>query len=746
MTLSLAFGFSQGGAEVAVTAELVRLDLGTGAAVAVPSLRAEARFDLSALAMPNVAIDTLAIGFGLDAGRRPVLVVALENAVVFGTTHARLDLTNPDAVAAAAASAATDALAEVLGNLGPAGDLIGVALGWEAPAGAGAGYPRLDLIAFLGDPLGRLRAHWEDVLANHAADVDAVLAQLRALITGDATPGAVTGGGTDADPWLLPLVAGLHVAVWRGADGRLYLGVGFLRSVDTLGERCTVIETRVRAAVVALDLAGGGASFLPEVSVRALGRARGGGRLVTDQGAVRFEVDHLGVTALWTPDGGLDIRPSAPNPAVLFDNVKLPLPIPDLSLPFEDMLASLGDRQWEALERLAAVAADKLQARWLDDLVEALGWRPSAPMLGGPTRHRLALSALVDDAGKAIREWLADLLADAEAEVERRLQPLARFLSGRPNASFAVEGRGTITDPWRIDLLPGSGLPALAAWREPDAPLPVPQALRSIGLRSWRPGDVGLAPGELAEAILSELPDVGGPFGAGITAEALNQGLLAVAGLWQGTDGLVPPPAAAPAGTVLHLVENRSAAGLNSGAGPRCDPGGRAGDGGSGRGAGRRIAARRRARPRARARHARGRTRPGGLHAPGDRAGNLARAARPARRREAGQRRSGRPARAGGAAEDGVAGCDRRHGRRRRGRWPRGLAGAARDGKRQRPARDGRSAAGHAAGADRARGRGGRDAAAAGRVPSRSRPGRTGRRRPRHGAAAAVDAAGRGGA
>ena len=565
VTLSLSFGFSQGGAEVAVAADLVRLDLGTGSATAVPALRAEARFDLSGAAMPNIAVDTLVIGFGLDEARRPVLVVALENAVVFNTTHARLDLTNPDAVAAAAAQAATDALAEVLGNLGPAGDLIAVALGWQAPPGAGAGYPRVDLVAFLGDPLGALKAHWNEVLVNHAADVTAVLAKLRELITGDATPGAITGSGTSALPWLLPLVAGLHIAVWRGADGRLFFGVGFLRSVDTLGERCTVIETRVRAAIVALDLSSGGASFLPEISVQALGRARGGVRLSTDQGSIRFEVDHLGVTALWTPDGGLDVRPSAPNPAVFLDNVALPLPIPDLSLPFDEMLASLGDQQWEALERLAAIAASKLQARWLDDLVEALGWRPPAPMLGGPTRHRLALSALVDDAGQAIREWLADLIGDAEAEVDRRLQPLARFLSGRPDASFAVEGRGTITDPWRIDLLPGSGLPALAAWREPDAPLPVPQALHSIGLRSWRPGDTGLDPGELAEAILSELPDAGGPFGAGITAVELHQGLIEVAQLWQGSDGLVAPPSAALAGTVLHLVENRTAAGLMAG-------------------------------------------------------------------------------------------------------------------------------------------------------------------------------------
>lgn len=565
VTLSLAFGFVQGGTEVAVAADLVRLDLGTGAAVAVPSLRAEARFELSALVMPNVAIDTLAIGFGLDADRRPVLVVALENAVVFGTTHARLDLTNPDAVAAAAVQAATDALAEVLGNLGPAGGLIAVALGWQAPAGAGAGYPRIDLITFLGDPLGTLKAHWNDILSNHTADIASVLAALRELITGDAAPGAVTGSGTSSVPWLLPLAAGLHLAVWRAPDGRLNVGVGFLRSVNTLGEGCTVIETRIRASIVALDLAGGGASFLPEVSVQALGRARGGGRLVTDQGAVRFEVDHLGVTARWTPGGGLDIRPSAPNPEVFFNDVALPLPIPDLSLPFDEMLIGLGDSHWEALERLAAIAATKVQSRWLDDLVEALGWRPSAPMLGGATRHRLALSELVKDADKAIRQWLADLIGDAGADVDKRLQPLARFLSGRPNASFAIDGRGTVTDPWRIELLAGSGLPALAAWREPDAPLPVPQALRSAGLRGWRPGAAGLAPGHLAEAILSEMPDVGGPFGAGLAADVLSQGLIAVAGRWQGTDGLVPPPTALPAGTVLHLVENRPAAGLAAG-------------------------------------------------------------------------------------------------------------------------------------------------------------------------------------
>ncbi|WP_299631503.1 DUF6603 domain-containing protein [uncultured Roseobacter sp.] len=562
LTLTTAFGLRDGPAEVSLRADLVRVDLGLGTAVAVPNLRAEARFDLSGVVMPDVSVDTLVVGFGLNAARRPVLVLELLDVTLFSTTHPRLDLTNPEALAATAAQAITDALSEVLGTLGPAGDLIAIMLGWQAPPGASAGYPRIDLLEFLGDPLGRLRAHWEAVLNSHIADVPAVLSSLRELLTGDATPGAVTGSGTDAAPWVLPLVAGLHVAVWRDAAARLVIGLGFLRQIDTLGERCTVLETRVRAGIVALDLDSGAAGFLPEVSVRALGRARGGGRLRTDQGGFRFEVDHLGLRAGWTPDTGLDVGYEAPKPAIYIDGLQLPIDIPDFSGGVAQAIASITNSQWDALERLLAHLAQQIGQDWLNDLIEAVGWRRSAPVLGDPRRHRLRLAELISDTENALRSWLARILADAESKVEEQLQPLARFLSGRPEAQFNVSGTGTITDPWRIKLSEAPNMPAIAVWRQPDAPLPTPNGLLSLPLRRWRPGDAGLEPGKLAQAILSEFSQIAGPFGAGLAQDAVSAGLHGLAGLWQGSDGQVRAPAVAIPGATVHLIQNQTAAAI----------------------------------------------------------------------------------------------------------------------------------------------------------------------------------------
>ncbi|SIO33796.1 hypothetical protein SAMN05444722_1519 [Rhodovulum sp. ES.010] len=565
ITVSVSFGMTSGTAEAALSADLVRIDLGARTAVAVPRLGAEARFDLSGVVMPDVSVERLVVGAGLDASRRPVLVVELRNAVVFSTTHPRLDLTNPDALAAAAAAAATDALTEMLGDLGPAGNLIAVALGWAAPSGAGAGYPTIDLIGFLGDPVGRLRAHWTDVVTNHAAEMPAVLADLRHLITGDATPGAVTGSGTDAAPWQLPLEAGLHVAVWQDTRGRLFIGLGFARSVDTLGERCTVIDSRLRAAVVMLDFEAGAAGFMPEIVLRVLGRARGGGRLASGRGSLAVEVDHVGARALWTPDRGLTITAEAPDPVLRLDGVDLPLDLPPIGGDFSDFLDTLTDAQWDALEQLAALVAEQIEAPGLRDLVEALGWRRPTPILGGPPRHRLRLARLVVDPQAALWTWLADLLADAEADLAWHLQPLARFLSGRPDASFSVAGRGTFADPWRVTLAAGAGLPALAVWREPDLPLAVPDPLASRPLRKWRPGRPGLDPGALADALLSEFPDLAGPFGAALGDRGMARGLTALEALWRGGDGRIAPPTAPVAGATLHLMENATAAALLDG-------------------------------------------------------------------------------------------------------------------------------------------------------------------------------------
>ncbi len=561
VTISAAFGLVNGPVEAAIRAEVMRIDLGTGTAVAVPSLRAEVRVDLSGLVMPDVSVETLVVGFGLNEARQPVLVIEVLNAVLFSTTHPRLDLTNPDALAATAAGLVTDALSDLLGDLGPAGDLIAVALGWAEPTGAAPGYPSIDLLEFLGDPIGQLRTHWLNVLNNHAGDVTKVLAELRILISGDTTPDVVTGDGTDASPWSLPLLAGLQVLVWRDASGKLLIGLGFVKQVDTLGQRCTVVETRVRAAFVAIDLDTGGVGFLPEISVRAFGRARGGGPLFMDHGGLRIEMDHLGLEALWFAETGLHIGHSAPNLKVFIDQINEPIDIPDFSGSFDDILERFEKEDWDTIERLVSFLARQVDVDVLNDLVDALGWRRRVPVLGGPQRHRLRLAGLIDDAESELRNWLARLLADGYHNVAEQVQPLARFLSGRSDVRVHVEGEGTIRNPWHISLNAGAGIPAIAIWRQPEAPLPIPDALDSQPLRQWSPDEEGLDAGKLANAIFSEFPDIAGSFNAGLDRDGLVDGLSDLIDYWSGSDGLVrPPEMAIPVpGATIHLIENQSA-------------------------------------------------------------------------------------------------------------------------------------------------------------------------------------------
>jgi len=563
VTLCLALGFADGGASAALAADLLRIDLGTGEATALPKLRTEAVFDL-ALATPDVTVDALAIGLALDAARRPVFVLELRNARIFATTYATLDLTDPEAVAAAGAQAVADALDAILAQLGPAANLLAVALGWAPPAGAAADYPTVDIIAFLGNPVGTLRRHWQDVLDNHAPDMPAVLVVLRELVTGAA--GAVPGAGTDADPWLVPLnvTSDVALALWQPGAGRLCFGTSLRLRVDDLGERCTVLETRLRACLATIDFAAPSASFLDAVRLTATGRARGGGRLVLGADRLALECDHLGLRVDWAPATPLRVGIEAPNPVLSHDDIELPLDIPDLSAGFGGFFESLTAAQWEAVERIAALVIRQTGIGWLNDLVGALHWLPDPPVLGPPPSLRLSLKGLIDDPAAELRSWIARLIRDGGVEagdgLRAALRPLARFLSGRPEGGLHLVGAGTLADPIVLTLQGDAARPGLAIWLEPDQPIPTPDTLASLPLREWRPGMDGLSAASLAAALFSEFPEFDGWLPEGLDAAAVTARLQAVGNLWTGGDGLVAPPAAAPAGTTLHLVEDTAAA------------------------------------------------------------------------------------------------------------------------------------------------------------------------------------------
>ena len=133
------------GVELALDIDPVVLDLGTGAAVALPRLAATVR--IAAPSGPllvggsarglSIGVGSLEAGLSLDAARRPKLVLTAFDADVGATHFDVLDLSSPEALAAAAEDVVGDAAALLLEQLGPAGDAVAVLIGLAEPPGPG---------------------------------------------------------------------------------------------------------------------------------------------------------------------------------------------------------------------------------------------------------------------------------------------------------------------------------------------------------------------------------------------------------------------------------------------------------------------------------------------------------------------------------------------------------------------------------------------------------------------------------
>jgi hypothetical protein len=201
----------------------------------------------------GVGIDALRLGIGLDASRRPVLVLAADGVTIGGRPYGTLDLSSPQAIAEAGATVLATVVDQILAGLGPAGDVLRVVLGTAAPA-AFPDAPTLDLAAFMSDPVGALAARWHTLVTGDPAVVRAILEPLRDAIADAAvSSAAVTGTGTQADPWRVPVVGPLTLLSWV-ADGRLVLALGAGYTVSDLGHGCLSIGSTLLVRVAELDL------------------------------------------------------------------------------------------------------------------------------------------------------------------------------------------------------------------------------------------------------------------------------------------------------------------------------------------------------------------------------------------------------------------------------------------------------------------------------------------------------------
>jgi large repetitive protein len=567
VTPRLSVGVTGGpGARLALTADLVALDLGSGVPVALPRLAITGRLDPPGAAklLPpvmgpaglQVAVGALEAGLALDTNRRPVLVLTAEDADVGATHYEVLDLSTPDALAAVAGQAITDAAAAVLAGIGPGGHAVAILLGLADPPSV-PGLPRVEPGELLRDPVAAVRDRWRALLSTHAASVPAVLEAARdTLSDARVRATAIAGLGTPAAPWRLPLAPGVDLLV--AADGARVVVDIEAQNASDLGETGIGASVALRVRVAGLDLDAGTAAFLAEFTARVTLSAAGAARLRVGADELSASLASIGMDVAWSPAGGVRVAPN-------LGDVTLHLPTGDVAFPqlvAADGSLPLDAQGWRAVEQLAGTlaieAARRTDLPWLSTVVTLIGWAstirpPSLSVLPSGTAA-LPLSELITDPSAALGRFGLSIARDPDA-LRTLLEVSADML-----ARSALSGIGGTSRPWMVPLVSATGtltdgaavLPAIAVTLGAEgAPHPVtvvPQALRS-----WLPGDDGLEPDALVAAFAddAEFDETLADLLAGRPDVA--QGLFDLIDRWTATDGLVTlPDEGLPDGVVAH--------------------------------------------------------------------------------------------------------------------------------------------------------------------------------------------------
>ena len=549
---------------VLAQAQLLRVDLVSGALAGLPALGLWAALGRDAaghraldLSAPTVArVNTLRVGFGTGANRQLVFVLAGDGVQIGSQHHETLDLSTPGALMDAVGQTVAGTLDALLAQAGVATDLVRRLVGLDAPAGV----VPVTLTDLLADPGAAVAAHWRALSAQPAA-VAEVLGQLREAVA-DATQAAgsavpVTGEGSAARPWRVPLIGGLALEFVRAEPGPT-LSLHLTLDRDTaLGSAGPTLRARLAAQLLHLDLGLPQGRVLDEVQASLLlqppamlvpAQPEGLPEDLRDPRAViglgreiALVAEAAGLSLGWSPGRGLALDLALPQLALRVRGTELPLVLPRRGA---DLATALPADTWDGLQALIGGLGEQAPEPWRE-LLEGLGWSIDElrldPDPDDDAELQLRLADLVADAPAALREWLLALV------ISPRLPRLWRWLAGALGTVMA--GSGHPDDPYRFRL--HASLPNLALAFPPQGLAP---RLVAAGdeLQRWRPGLPGLSSEALADALQAEAG-----VDAGVRALAqgrdLAGGLEALLQRWTGTDGRVAAPEALPDGLTLHL-------------------------------------------------------------------------------------------------------------------------------------------------------------------------------------------------
>jgi large repetitive protein len=559
ITPTLRASIASGSIRAEGEAELARIDLGAGTAIALPQLALFAHLGhTSAGGTPiltgDPSVQAVRVGVALNEDRRPIPVLAADGVLINGQDYGTLDLSTPDAAIESLGTALTDIVDDLLDQLGPIGTVLRVLLGLAPPASAPT-VPTVDVVAFLSNPLATVGGHWRNLLRDHATAIPGLLDELRSLIAdAGAAISPIAGAGTADDPWRLPLIGPVALQFRSEAGGdRLNVALACAYAVDTLGQRCTRIDTRLIVGLANIDFVTGRLVIAGAVEARLTARARGDTRARFAAGPIAFSADHIGLSANWTVENGLAIHAMAPNPTAEFKGQPIPIALPTFDA---GGIPSLDDAGWDAVERLLGLLGSQSPLPAFRDLVSIFGWIAEGPNLADdPTlsgRPHLRLAALVAEPAAALKAWALALLLDQSPRIERAITVLTRQLTGSVDDFGRLAGAGRPDSPYRLPLFGDGVSPQLAFWLEPQGPTRPTLTNVPDEIRDWRPGRPGFDGAILAYALTRETELAESIATLVASRDDLAAGLDALIARWVGTDGRIVPPATDPVGTSVH--------------------------------------------------------------------------------------------------------------------------------------------------------------------------------------------------
>ena len=165
-----------------------------------------------------------------------------------------------------------------------------------------------------------------DLLAADAARWTGVLQSVIAVL-GEDLAATVIGVGSEAQPWEVPLAAGLALRAWLHGASVLHVALGWDRRIVDLGGSCPVVRVSLAAELARIDFAGPSLQALRTVSGTVRFSARGAVPLRMGVDRIAVRADAIALRLAWE-DAAFGASVAAPGLAAEIDGWSAPLSLP----------------------------------------------------------------------------------------------------------------------------------------------------------------------------------------------------------------------------------------------------------------------------------------------------------------------------------------------------------------------------------------------------------------------------------